>query len=358
MNKPILYLHGGLFKTGTSSIQNFLTLNYDTLIKNSVLYPITGRDEIINHHYFFSSMSVPVHPYFLPKKTFPEYLVDLENEIAQHNPEKVILSSEIFCDFLSQETSVLKEKLEKLFRLFSKVKVIFYLRRPDHYGISMNNTSIWYGRRKTHILTYPNMLSWTRVLDKEQLLYRPFEKEQFVEGDLYKDFLFTVNCEKIADLVFPDKNLNESINDDIIELLRIINNALPEITNNNVFKYKILSAFRDYRNAKNAFFSPQDRLDIIKKHEEENRIIAREFLGREDGILFYEPLPDPNEPWEPYKGLPIETVVKAFSYLLYKQQEHIDKFIENKNILVNELNDQKVRITEIEKQLNELKKNL
>jgi hypothetical protein len=357
MNKPILFLHAGLFKTGTSSIQNFLSLNYETLLKNSVLYPTTGRDELINHHYFFSSMRIPEHPYFKPRKKFTDYLVDFENEIALNNPKKVILSSEIFCDFNSQEPSVLEEKLEQLFSLFSKVKVIFYLRRPDHYGISMNNTSIWYGGRKIHTLTYPNMLSWTNVLEKEKLVFRPFEKEQFVEGDLYKDFLFTVDCEKFEGLVFPEKNLNESINDDILELLRIVNNAVPEVTQNNNFKYKLLAAFRNYHNAKNAFFSPQDRYDIISKYEEDNRIIAREFLGREDGILFYEPLPDTNEPWEPYKGLPVETVAHAFSYLLFKHQEHIDNLNDTNNKLRDEINDQKVRITEIEKQLNEIKKN-
>jgi len=105
--------------------------------------------------------------------------------------------------------------------------------------------------------------------------------------------------------------------------MRILNNSHPEITKNNEFKYLILGAFPEKKKAKNKFFSPEERLSIIEKYNEEIKTIARDYLGRKDGVLFYEPLPDPNEPFEPYKGLPAETVVQAFGYVLFKQQEKI-----------------------------------
>jgi hypothetical protein len=50
-------------------------------------------------------------------------------------------------------------------------------------------------------------------------------------------------------------------------------------------------------------FSPQQRLELIEQYAEENAAIAREYLGREDRKLFYDPLPDPDEEWQPYDEL-------------------------------------------------------
>lgn len=361
MEKPILYIHGGTNKTGTTSIQSFLALNYDVLLSLSVLYPKTGRDELIQHHYLFSSIRNPEHPYFIPKKTYDEYLIDLSDEIVTNHPEKVILSSEMFGDLMYQNSTVLKEKLSKLFNLFSSVKVIFYIRRPDKYAMSMNNTQIWYGKKKKHDLNFPKILEWTKHIEKDQLIFRPFEKGQFIDGELYYDFLETVNIKNKEPFELPSKYINESINDDVVELCRIINNAHPDITKNNQFKNIILEAFHYAKGAKNAFFSPKERLKIIEEFEDDLRIIAKDYLGREDGILFYEPLPNPDEQWESYKGLPLEKVVHAFSYLLYKNNEKIIKQQDQINILLNKqtslnttIEFQQQQLKNIEKQLKEL----
>jgi hypothetical protein len=365
MAKPFLYIHGGINKTGTTSIQSFLSKNYANFLIDSILYPKTGRDEMMQHHCFFSSIRIPEHPYFKPKKSFDDYILDLKDEIALHNPRKVILSSEIFCDFSSQETHVLKAKLDTLFQLFSGVKVLFYIRRPDKYAISNNNTMIWYGRRKKHHLIFPDLLEWKHFINKEQLLFRPFEKEQFIGGTIFSDFMSAVEIEQRDYFEYPPKELNESFEDDIIELFRLLNNAHHEITRNNEFKYLLLKAFPHKGKARNAFFSPTDRLSIIEKYAEDIQTIAKEYMGRQDGILFHEPLPDPNEPFEPYRGLPIETVVQAFSYVLFKHQEQIANLqtdIKNLNPLLdkqcdhtNTLNE---RITGLSAQIEGLRRQL
>jgi hypothetical protein len=66
-----------------------------------------------------------------------------------------------------------------------------------------------------------------------------------------------------------------------------------------------------------SLLSPRERLDIVKFFDESNQKVAREYLGREDGKLFYEPWPDPNEPWEPYEGLTVEKIVPIFSLMLF-----------------------------------------
>ena len=43
-------------------------------------------------------------------------------------------------------------------------------------------------------------------------------------------------------------------------------------------------------------------------------MVARQYLGLEDGILFHEPLPDPDEHWEPYDGLTVAKMMKCLVY--------------------------------------------
>lgn len=339
-NKPVLYLHGGMHRTGTTAIQEFLAINYSDLLKKSILYPITGRDNILQHHYFFASFRIHKDQYFGPQKSFEQYIADLENEIKKERPEKVILSSEIFCTLDKEPLSILKDKLGQLFSLFKKSFIILYVRRPDIYAISENNMAIWYLNRRTHNLEYPNIIGWIDIVGKEKLIYRPFEQQQLEGGTIFSDFLSIIDDINASDLRYPEKKINESVCDDVLELCRIINNAHPDVYKSNYFKREIIRAFPNQESPQNAFFSPKDRLAIIEKNRIQCELIAKEFLGREDGQLFYEPLPDHDDAWEPYHGLPIETVVQAFSYLILKLQK------ENNDILQ--------RITHIEDQFNKI----
>jgi hypothetical protein len=58
------------------------------------------------------------------------------------------------------------------------------------------------------------------------------------------------------------------------------------------------------------FLSPAERLRLIRRHEKGNCWIAQELLGRADGRLFYDPVPEPSEAWEEFKLREID--VKEF----------------------------------------------
>ena len=45
------------------------------------------------------------------------------------------------------------------------------------------------------------------------------------------------------------------------------------------------------------FVSPAERLQMIEENLDDYRYIARTYLGRADGALFLEPLPDPDAAW-------------------------------------------------------------
>jgi len=63
------------------------------------------------------------------------------------------------------------------------------------------------------------------------------------------------------------------------------------------------------------------RRKVLEQYEESNRRVAQDYLGRKDGGLFYDPWPDPDEAWEPYRGLTPEALVPIVTELIYNQAQ-------------------------------------
>jgi hypothetical protein len=68
-------------------------------------------------------------------------------------------------------------------------------------------------------------------------------------------------------------------------------------------------------------FSPRKCNEILDACKNVNATIAREYLGREDGRLFYEKPPDPDGPWEPYPGLSLEKAEEIIQFIFKKQPD-------------------------------------
>lgn len=85
------YLHIGTNKTGTSSIQAFLSQNPELLAQNGFLYPHTGRD------YTYKAAH---HPFAELGRSFPRHMAEQADKMVQEaegqNLDSIILSSEAF----------------------------------------------------------------------------------------------------------------------------------------------------------------------------------------------------------------------------------------------------------------------
>ncbi len=91
-----LYIHIGLPKTGTSAIQEFLTLNRKELLNHGILYP----EECIikNAHYPLAWVLNSNFPSFkrLKNKSASDIWSKINSEILNNKPLKVVISSEDF----------------------------------------------------------------------------------------------------------------------------------------------------------------------------------------------------------------------------------------------------------------------
>jgi len=184
-----LYLHIGRHKTGTSTIQNFVSNNSELLKSQNLAYPKSCRHDVAHHELagFFSTRRDR-------KKEIPEnyreepVVSDLLNEIEGLD-EDVLISSES-----------LQNSAPKYFSdLFSNrsVEILIYLRNQIDYLASSYAQIVWATHYTGSMEQYFEEIfniDYQRFLDTWEnsfpgrLKVRLFARDKLAEGDILIDF--------------------------------------------------------------------------------------------------------------------------------------------------------------------------
>ena len=183
-----LYLHIGVEKTGTSSIQHFFDKNRQTLLnKYGILYPETGLWMDKSHHALaFAVTSDTLHSN--NPENIETIFINLLNEIKSKKPDSVFISSEIFRALhQTNKFDVFNKLIQKH---FSEVILVVYLRNQPYWLMSMYNQYIkdniikfkapfseFYKKMRDGI-DYSDILSaWSKYIPKDNIkLFRYYEK--------------------------------------------------------------------------------------------------------------------------------------------------------------------------------------
>ena len=161
---------------------------------------------------------------------------------------------------------------------------------------------------------YTNLSEWAQVYGKENIIIRTYEKSQLPHGIEYD---FFVNILGIASDLLSGldlfKEVNASIKKDIIEY-----KLSAEIFNLNqeILALNDLPAL-DYlseNNRKNILTAKQSQ-ELLEYYKEDNEKIAREYLGREDGVLFHAQARDIKDD---YPGLSLQAALDISRELVYE----------------------------------------
>ncbi len=301
-----MIIHIGLHKTGTSVIQKYLRINSPALRSAGFLYP----GQRLAHH---------VIGWMCIGKELTQRNVTLESDelCQQINDSKcpnVIISTEALSTGKKIIAPVLKDYLNSELREPWNAKIIVYLRRQDRWlesrymenirrGLRIGSDSLGeytFGEfierhREIYQLDYCTKLEqWRESFGKENIVVRVYEKGQW-SGGIAADFLRAAgihNQENFTDL--PKEVVHPSLTPDAIELIRLYNKYLG-------FSAGVRRGLRDvlvHVSSKKpfssyAYLSSRDRFSLLKEYDDSNRKVAKEYLGREDGRLFYEEWPDP-----------------------------------------------------------------
>lgn len=347
MKKKHIYLHIGTTKTGTSSVQKFLIDNQEMLKQynfaaSTPKYPHRLRTLIEN---IFNAARNGL-PCFTDKQQ--QWFDDLIEKLKNEEADNIILSEELFWNIISyhQETPFFEDFINSL-KEFSDITVIVYLRRQDSFLMSAYQQRLKGGgmqgkecqewiliseRPRTGITNFRKNLEYLEPLfGRNNIIVRPFEREQFVNQSLFDDFMQLVGLKMSEKFEIKNKKKNPGLSPFMVEIFRYLSvychsreDILPFLGKENKSNNKLFNQNRQHK-----FLSPKERIAIVQSCEEDNEWIARKFLGRADGVLFREPLPNINDPWEKYSLNPEE--VKSFfaeaDFLDEKQKEIMQEYV-------------------------------
>lgn len=311
-----VYLHIGTPKTGTTAIQQFLLLNRDELGRHGLCYPdfgfrYPGVGQYRNGHFLIATEAYDLidrtdteHGIF-PKQARMDYEQGLSmlKECAD-TYDKIILTDEaIYNRSRKMEGDFYKTLKEDLAALGMQLKIIVYIRRQDlfvqsHWAqrVKMGSRNDFHEYLNSDFITdYPldyfsYISSVADSIGRDSLIVRPYERNQF-EGEghtIQSDFLSVFGL-KISDgFQLNDAPCNTRMEEEYLELQRVVN-AFPEmqrLSKKNPFRHNVL---------RGSYFKPKEHRLFLEQYFASNSALAKEYLGREDGILFYDevrPLPD------------------------------------------------------------------
>ncbi len=353
-----LLIHMGRHKTGTTALQIFLHENNELLEKYGWCYPDLKKElpEVYNWRcggaekngdFFYKEREVKYGDVLHKERGeidfFSEDWHKIWEQILSHLEGKNVILSEEALWYVAEEFLInAKEK-------FKNIKVIIYLRRQDTAMESWWNQMIKGTRYccKTfheylksdgmeeiengfHYLKKLDQIS--RIIGKENLVVRAYEKQQLKgEYGIISDFLSILDIDLKCDGWKEYPIHNTRLYGNFIEIKRIFNTirqaGYPDLAQYMCFFEKISSVFGK---KDEGYFNQEDRKSFYSLFTLENEQIARKYLHREDGILFYDDRMDfPQYDMKECSSFEAD-LIRFFSVIICDQNEKI-KYLEKQN---------------------------
>ena len=297
-------LHIGTEKTGTTSIQSFLTQNRESLVKFGYAYlkstGLPSNRKLAT--YCFNSDRHDDHHVALgivePEKREEwrtAFAVDFDQEIKTLSPNvhTVFISNEQLHSRLFSVEEIGRVK-ELLHRYFDAVDVYVYLRRQDKMACSLYSTALKCGHSMDQILpnvpdtdhyyNYEVLLDkWNEVFGQSAITVRVFDKKQLISGDLLTDFLEVAKATDLdtSQMVLPGKE-NESLLPTAQEYLRLSNQvpgaASPKVNDN--VRNTLIPSLETLYGGKPRLPTRGQAREFYEKFVESNARVAEKWLGQ------------------------------------------------------------------------------
>lgn len=346
-----LYIHIGTPKTGTTSIQTFCVANIEKLESMGYAYPpcpysYPGVSVKRNNARFLVGVIRDENGSRCEeeeKRVFTEGMAKVKELFQSH--DCIILSDEAIWRTMDLQRKDLWETLKQMGEETGfQVKIIVYLRRQDKLICSLWNQKIKkvtgslgeetfeeYLKRINADLRldyYAKLERMAAVLGKENIIVHRFEKENFLGGSIYADFLQTVDIGSMEGFVVPQMETNPGLYGNTHEIKRALN-GLPEMKdpkNENFFR-NVLKECSEISGKRYPceMFSKEEAQELLAKYEEGNRKIVEEYLKEEGTELFDNSMKDvPKwQPDNPYLQEDIIRFIGAGDLYLKKENEKL-----------------------------------
>lgn len=253
-----VYIHIGTEKTGTTSIQSYLTQNRDKLRCQGILFPtVLGANNQLRlpAYAMDAGKHDVVHAIVLSEERngiddFRKQLrIRLSRELSSFGGHTVVVSSEHCHSRLRSYDEI--ARLKSLFDGFSdQVKVVVYLRRQDRVALSLFSTAIKCGKtdidnifpkinakQLPYYFNYRQIiLQYREVFGDEGVIVRIYEDAINSPGGLISDFSSIIGIAE-NDLLIPER-VNKSLSYQTQLFLAEFNRHVPWLVNGRLNKQR------------------------------------------------------------------------------------------------------------------------
>lgn len=222
------------------------------------------------------------------------------NEINNTSCNNILISSENLLDRpFSELYSIVDSLVQHGFK--GNFKIVIYLRRQDdllssyysqYVKQSTYSGSISEFKEYNDKLDFYSLLTKLESRFKSNIIVRVYEKEQFINGNIFDDFLvslFDISVNKKYDL--PKKDSNPRLDVKALDYKRIVNSYFSNkyidpffetslLNYSNIIEPLTQKAFQQYN-----LLSSTQKKELLIKYNDINKLVAKEYLGRDS--LFY-----------------------------------------------------------------------
>ena len=342
--KPIAYIHIGLEKTGTTTLQEFFYLNRETLQKDNIYYPSSpgARNHTDLAAYAFDKtlgdliIQKNIQTDELKQAFRTAFKKSFDSEITALNKKQNLLVS---CEHLSSRVFS-KDEIRKLLSLFTELgylpKVIVYLRRQDQYLLSTYSTWLKcgataelnknaYKRKRYDYLTLLEM--WGELLEVENLIVKIFEKNRMYKNDLIQDFLKILNVTNTEKYLSPPNDLNKSLDKTKLSFLKTMNGLVPEHLDGhkNPLRGDLITALENIDNNEKLRLPAELAKEILAYYKNDNLAIKAKYFPLLEDPLFAENIAPTDNQEANLDHLNTKDLYTITSALWTYQQEEINK---------------------------------
>ena len=328
MKNPELILHIGTSKTGTTALQHTLMKNRERLIKRGIYY-FRDNQNVSSSWIYEPSLrwqikdidNVDLSRFITASKTIAlesvrDCCIRIRAAFFLSGCSKLVISEEVL--FHTDYFNTLKV-IKDVFYDF-RVRVVCYLRRQDKYieslfdqkikylisNISMSK--IQYNRNQKHTFEFIGLLPefnnfinrkvehldylskircFVSLFENESFCVRTYESGALINDDIVQDFL--VSALTLPYNFYKTLDINGIKKNDIrlgknLAKMKLEGNAY----NHNLYTDIAIGLGNKYKNIN--YFTDSARAEFLDYFKKGNEILARDFLDREDGVLFHEPV--------------------------------------------------------------------
>ena len=323
-------VHLGMPKTGSTAIQATLAIQREHLRQHGFVYPQTLGKEGPQYAFMVRAIVLDSSPE-RARKVAPKFRYQQTRELASDDTFEERLSAEIegadtmivSSESFWNQPDVAQPVGRYLARFADEVTLIVYLRRQDLHLASWHGQSTkgnWRDRAPDLSPMAPSppqyqfhdrLAEWRASVPHARIIARPYERSELVGGDVIADFAHHAGLP--LDLEARGGRTNPSLDAVAVSFLMRLNARLqrPQGEGRHRGRQLVQRTLAARAEASAAGSEPppgapghglpservslsrEQALAYLERFADQNAAVAREYLGREDGVLFREPVKGP-----------------------------------------------------------------